>query len=157
MAFDVRSAIAAKWTRASIDLQAQRRDDRGPARELVFHIAAVCFGVEVTVRLERAGDQQLPVLMAWAPVGANLCRWNAGFLTVLLPKPRPWGAQWGAAVQEAPAPGASSDDCICGVCFTPMSLRAPAPSALASAAVSLRAVNILSRNGAAGLLAIDGS
>jgi len=137
MAFDVRSAIAAKWTRASIDLQAQRRDDRGPA-------------------LERAGDQQLPVLMAWAPVGANLCRWNAGFLTVLLPKPRPWGAQWGAAVQEAPAPGASSDDCICGVCFTPMSLRAPAPSALASAAVSLRAVNILSRNGAAGLLAIDG-
>jgi len=46
----------------SVDLQAQRPDDRGPARELVFHVAAVCLRIELTVRLERPGDQQLPVV-----------------------------------------------------------------------------------------------
>ena len=29
---------------------------------LVFHVAAVCLRIELTVRLERPGDQQLPVV-----------------------------------------------------------------------------------------------
>ncbi len=39
---------------ASIDLQAQRPDNRGPTREFVVYVAPVCFGIEVTVRLECA-------------------------------------------------------------------------------------------------------
>src|SRR5215468_11182555 len=59
----VRTAIATKRTRARlVDLQAQRPDDRGPARELVVHVAPVRFGIEIAMRLERAGDQQLPVV-----------------------------------------------------------------------------------------------
>ena len=60
----VRTAIATKRTRArSVDLQAQRPDDRGPARELVVHVAPVRFGIEIAMRFECAGDQQLPVVV----------------------------------------------------------------------------------------------
>src|SRR6516162_2268915 len=56
-------SIVITWALAMVNSpRAGSLGEAASTEALVFHVAAVCLRIELTVRLERPGDQQLPVV-----------------------------------------------------------------------------------------------